>query len=346
MKEFSTRHAIEELWASKEVTDNAIIRMIYAYYANYVTCTWPESPLGFDQMRGIYEQSQKLLASFQSYCDFAVKTTTPAEKPTQEDIAREFSSQLTSSQRTLWESIYPVRYQLRMLGDIGATLLMVADIVSRTIDPESFEHRFYGVDLGTGSGILLAGQDVLARRNGFRERILHGIEMDPQVANKTRAFCEGLWYTIHEWDTTQAKTWAQLPYMPLTCVTNENIPAANERMHREPFIQNMWILWNTRRELIQPETAFVPEELQIIKDPTTTEDEVRYICSRQNWFFPWELQEDIDLFSRAGFGNLYEHLIPDRVKLTDEVLPLKLVSPVGAERMWVFGYKRSFLSRF
>lgn len=70
--------------------------------------------------------------------------------------------------------------------------------------------------------------------------------------------------------------------MPLTCVTNENIPAANEKMHREPFIQNMWILWNTRRELIQPETAFVPEELQIIKDPTTTEDEVRYICSRQN----------------------------------------------------------------
>lgn len=168
----------------------------------------------------------------------------------------------------------------------------------------------------------------------------------PQVASKTRAFCEGLWYTIHEWDTTQAKTWAQVPYIPLTCVTNENIPAANERMHREPFIQNMWILWNTRRELIQPETAFVPEELQIIKDPTTTEDEVRYICSRQNWFFPWELQEDIDLFSRAGFGNLYEHLMPDRVKLSDEVLPLKLVSPMGAERMWVFGYQRSFLSRF
>ncbi|MCB9806718.1 hypothetical protein H6768_02300 [Candidatus Peribacteria bacterium] len=70
--------------------------------------------------------------------------------------------------------------------------------------------------------------------------------------------------------------------MPLTCVTNENIPAANERMNREPFIQNMWILWNTRRKLIQRETAFVPEELQIIKDPTTTEDEVRYICSRQN----------------------------------------------------------------
>lgn len=143
-------------------------------------------------MRDIYEQSQDLLASFQSYCDFAVKTTTPAEKPKQEDIAREFSSKLTPAQLTLWESIYPARYQLRMLGDVGATLLMVSDIVSRTVDPESFEHRFYGVDLGTGSGILLAGQEALARRNGFRERILHGIEMDPQVASKTRAFCEGL----------------------------------------------------------------------------------------------------------------------------------------------------------
>ncbi|MCB9806717.1 hypothetical protein H6768_02295 [Candidatus Peribacteria bacterium] len=143
-------------------------------------------------MRDIYEQSQELLASFQSYCDFAVRTTTPSEKPTQEDIAREFSSQLTSSQRKLWESIYPARYQLRMLGDVGATLLMVTDIVSRTIDLESFRHRFYGVDLGTGTGILLAGQDILARRNGFREKIIHGIEMDPRVATKTRAFCEGL----------------------------------------------------------------------------------------------------------------------------------------------------------
>ena len=101
-------------------------------------------------------------------------------------------SQIAPQKRILWESIYPVRYQLRMLGDVGATLLMVSDIVSRAIDPKSFQQRFYGVDLGTGSGILLAGQEVLARRNGFRERILYGIEMDPHVASKTRAFCRGL----------------------------------------------------------------------------------------------------------------------------------------------------------
>lgn len=36
MKDFSTRDALEELSGSKEVTDGSIIRMIYAYYANYV----------------------------------------------------------------------------------------------------------------------------------------------------------------------------------------------------------------------------------------------------------------------------------------------------------------------
>ncbi len=53
-------------------------------------------------------------------------------------------------------------------------------------------------------------------------------------------------------------------------------------MDREPFIQNMWILWNTRRDLIQPHTAFVPDELEIVKNPATTETEVRYICSPKN----------------------------------------------------------------
>lgn len=36
MKEFSTRDTLDELSTSREVTDSAIIRMIYAYYANYV----------------------------------------------------------------------------------------------------------------------------------------------------------------------------------------------------------------------------------------------------------------------------------------------------------------------
>jgi hypothetical protein len=69
-------------------------------------------------MRDIHEQSQELLASFQSYCESAVRASTPVEKPTQADIAREFLSQLTPQKRILWESIYPIRYQLRMLGDI------------------------------------------------------------------------------------------------------------------------------------------------------------------------------------------------------------------------------------
>lgn len=86
-------------------------------------------------------------------------------------------------------------------------------------------------------------------------------------------------------------------------------------MDREPFIQNMWILWNTRRDLIQPHTVFVPDELEIVKDPATTESEVRYICSPENGFYPDGLRDDARAFERAGFGSLYKKLIPDRIKL-------------------------------
>lgn len=86
-------------------------------------------------------------------------------------------------------------------------------------------------------------------------------------------------------------------------------------MDREPFIQNMWILWNTRRDLIQPHTVFVPDELEIVKDPTITETEVRYICSLENGFYPDDLRDDIGAFDRDGLGSLYRYLIPDRIKL-------------------------------
>jgi hypothetical protein len=86
-------------------------------------------------------------------------------------------------------------------------------------------------------------------------------------------------------------------------------------MDREPFIQNMWILWNTRRDLIQPHTVFVPDELEIVKDPATTEIEVRYTCTPANGFYPNDLNDDVGAFDRAGLGNLYKYLIPDRIML-------------------------------
>ena len=55
-----------------------------------------------------------------------------------------------------------------------------------------------GIDLGTGSAILLAAQDVLARRHGFQTRMLHGVELDETVAQKTAAFTQKLGYKIHQ----------------------------------------------------------------------------------------------------------------------------------------------------
>lgn len=84
---------------------------------------------------------------------------------------------------------------MRMLGDIGATLLFVSDIINRTLNTTS-KDRFLGVDLGTGTGILLTAQDILARKYRYTKRELYGIEYDNDVAHKTRAFCQKLGYII------------------------------------------------------------------------------------------------------------------------------------------------------
>ena len=84
---------------------------------------------------------------------------------------------------------------MRMLGDIGATLLFVSDIVNRTLNGDQ-KDRFLGVDLGTGTGILLTAQDILARKHRYKKRELYGLEYDIDVAHKTRAFCQKLGYII------------------------------------------------------------------------------------------------------------------------------------------------------
>lgn len=144
----------------------------------------------------IYQNSQDLLAGFQSFCEAAARSS--QEKIEQAVLESNYRQTLSVPQSAIWQSIYPARYQLRMLGDLGATMLLVSDIVSRHVNPVSFPDGFMGIDLGTGSAILLAAQDILARRHGFQTRILHGIELDEVVAQKTSTFTRQLGYVIHQ----------------------------------------------------------------------------------------------------------------------------------------------------
>jgi hypothetical protein len=129
------------------------------------------------------------MEDFRSFSQFATKTSSASNQPSNEEIKKEFRSQLSRHIQPLWDSLVTVRYQMRMLGDIGATLLFVSDIINRHMDTGPRE-RFLGIDLGTGTGILLTAQDILARKYGYQNRQLYGIEYNPDVAWKTGSFCQ------------------------------------------------------------------------------------------------------------------------------------------------------------
>ena len=51
-----------------------------------------------------------------------------------------------------------------MLLSVGSTAKIVQDIISRELQPSKGE-KYFGLDLGTGTGILLFAQYIQARRN-------------------------------------------------------------------------------------------------------------------------------------------------------------------------------------
>jgi len=71
-------------------------------------------------------------------------------------------------------------------------------------------------------------------------------------------------------------------------------------MDREPFIDNMECIYEMRSDDISPETQFCPEKLEIIKDPTTCDQDIRYVASPENEFCTEEIGNDALAMEKNG----------------------------------------------
>lgn len=148
-------------------------------------------------------------------------------------------------------------FALQMLFDLPKTAHLLTALIHTPL--AAGDGGFTGLDLGAGTGILLLGQYLLARRAGFDAPVLVGFEHLPQVAKRADALLTRLGVgKVRLADATRPGVYATLPKGPIACVTNETLPSAGRRLYKEPFTSiNEALFAGIGKRLCK--TVFLPE---------------------------------------------------------------------------------------
>lgn len=126
-------------------------------------------------------------------------------------------------------------FALCMLADLPKSAHILRQILTTPLPPRAGA-PFLGLDIGTGTGVLMLAMHIAARRAGFAAPRTIGIERDQTVQERTDALARtlGVGQAILG-DATRPETYAALPEGPVSFVCNETLPSLGRRMWREDF---------------------------------------------------------------------------------------------------------------
>lgn len=173
-------------------------------------------------------------------------------------------------------------YPLRMLADLPRTAHIFRSVAKRALPIEDVPDPYYGIDCGTGSGILLVAAWFQAKRNGCRDITLTGIEYDTDVTERTGMLFESLGIgSVVNGDARDPAILAGLPAGDLAFVANENVPAPVSRITAEPFSAIHAALFSAMTGRLR-KAIFFPEAL-IVRD---RDAELDVVLSKNNRFQP------------------------------------------------------------
>lgn len=153
-------------------------------------------------------------------------------------------------------------FSLRMLGDITKTGHVLRSIINQPMSPALQGLDSYtGLDIGTGTGVLLIAQFIHGHRNGFDDVDLYGIEYDKIVGLQTYKLFKKLNLgEIIMGDARESKTYYDLLDKQIAFVSNETVSAMHQPLRREHFVTICTALFNTLGKNIKDATFF-PEGL-------------------------------------------------------------------------------------
>jgi hypothetical protein len=176
-------------------------------------------------------------------------------------VLRRGGTRLLAGRQDLRRLLLHHGFALQMLVDLPKTAHLLAALLRRP--PDRWVDGFTGLDLGAGTGILLLGQYLLARRAGYDAPVLIGVEHLPQVAVRADALLRRLGVgQVRRANATWPQVYAMAPQGPIACVTNETLPSFGRRLYKEPFTAiNEALFAALGRRLA--DTIFLPEAVWV-----------------------------------------------------------------------------------
>ena len=171
-------------------------------------------------------------------------------------------------------------FPMRMLADLPRTAHIFRSVANRPLPPDIVQDPFLGLDLGTGSGIILAAAWFQAKRNGAARTRLIGVELDPALGARTGELLQSLGIgDVIVADAREPALYAGLRDGQLAFVGKENVPAPKARLSAEPFSQIHAALFSALSPRLK-KTIFFPEAL-VVRD---RDAELDVVLSKNNRF--------------------------------------------------------------
>ncbi|TIH14870.1 hypothetical protein D0S45_12065 [Marinifilum sp. JC120] len=180
-------------------------------------------------------------------------------------VHRRLGSDVLENCLLLRKQLLSYGFALCMLADLSKSVHIFKDIAEAK--PQLGGDPFTGLDIGSGTGILMLAMDVQARRNGFEGSSLVGIERNQIVAERTNEVLGrmGLGNVLVA-DAKKVDSYGFLEGRKLHFVCNETLPGAGRSLWKEDFIFISKTLFGGLKEHTA-EAGFFPEAVLVGRTP-------------------------------------------------------------------------------
>jgi hypothetical protein len=150
-------------------------------------------------------------------------------------VHRRLGSDVLENCLELRKRLLSYGFALCMLADLPKSTHIFKDIAEA--NPTLGGDHFTGLDIGSGTGILMLAMAVQASRNGFEGYSLVGIERNQIVAERTNEVLGRLGVgNVLVADAKKVETYGFLEGRKLHFICNETLPASGRSLWKEDFI--------------------------------------------------------------------------------------------------------------